>query len=233
MRGFRIELGEIEAALRRPPGVRAGRGRASARTGPATGAWSRYVVPRRATRRTPARAARRTWPPRCPSTWCPPAFVRPGRAAADRQRQARPRARCPRPIAAPAGAGRGAAHAARGDPVRAVRRGARAWPRVGVDDDFFDLGGHSLLAIRLVSRDPRRRWASRLPLRAVFDAPDGRRARRAPRTARGDGRTAPAAGRRRRGRSALPLSFAQQRLWFLHQARGPEPDLQHPARPGG
>ncbi|HEV8195162.1 MAG TPA: amino acid adenylation domain-containing protein, partial [Gemmatimonadales bacterium] len=41
---------------------------------------------------------------------------------------------------------------------------------VGRDDDFFALGGHSLLAIRLLGRLAKE-FGTRLPLRALFDAP--------------------------------------------------------------
>ena len=87
--------------------------------------------------------------------------------------------------------------------------------RLGRDAHFFDLGGHSLLATRLVAR-LRRIASAELPLRAVFENPTVRQLTLAlaaalqgmdrahldviPRAARG---------------SRAPVSFQQERLWFL------------------
>ncbi|MFB1485397.1 condensation domain-containing protein, partial [Corallococcus sp. RDP092CA] len=86
-------------------------------------------------------------------------------------------------------------------------------PRVGVKDSFFELGGHSLMAMRVVSR-VREELGVELPLRALFAAPtlEALAARMEEAT-----RSKVKALVRVSGAGARPLSFAQQRLWFIDQ----------------
>ena len=89
--------------------------------------------------------------------------------------------------------------------------------RVGIHDNFFELGGHSLLAARMVSL-VRESFSVELPLRSVFESPTvaGLAARIETMLAGEQGLVLPPIERVERV-GHLPLSFAQQRLWFLNQ----------------
>ncbi|MBD2784872.1 amino acid adenylation domain-containing protein, partial [Xenorhabdus sp. DI] len=85
--------------------------------------------------------------------------------------------------------------------------------RIGRHDHFFELGGHSLLAVQLASR-VRQVLARELPLQSLFDRPRLiELAQTLTETAVTTQVTIPLADRLQ----PLPLSFAQQRLWFLGQ----------------
>ncbi len=95
-------------------------------------------------------------------------------------------------------------------------------PDAGPGDDFFELGGHSLLAMRLLAR-VREQLGVELPVRTLFEAPQpAALAVEVEELRRRQAGTAPPPLEplpRRDGirLSAPPLSFAQQRLWFLQQ----------------
>ncbi len=89
---------------------------------------------------------------------------------------------------------------------------------VGVEDSFFDLGGDSLAALRVVAAI-NAAFDADLQVGTVFNAPSV--AELAARITQRSRRLKPlAAGRRP---AVVPLSFAQNRLWFIDQLQGASP----------
>ncbi|MFJ6017689.1 condensation domain-containing protein, partial [Streptomyces sp. NPDC092952] len=97
-------------------------------------------------------------------------------------------------------------------------------PAVSIDDSFFDLGGHSLLATKLAARI-RSTLEAELSVRQLFETPT---------VATLNTALDSTAGRARRAITRmprpqrLPLSYAQQRLWFLGRLEGAGPTYNMP-----
>ena len=224
VRGVRIELGEVEAALLRQPAVR--EAAAGVRGGDEGRVLVAWVVPASGSRGSgwlsELRAALAASLPGAmvPSRWVElAALPRTPGGKIDR-----PGLPDPDLLDSPdsnAGPGRGVTSPR--DPVEEVLAAlfceVLGVAAVGVDESFFELGGHSLLAMRLLAR-VRQAFSIELPVQTLFERPtvgllaravaEGAfphpgRPRRVP-----DGilRTAPT-------RDSLPLSPAQERLWFL------------------
>ena len=177
-----------------------------------TGAW-------RAGRRHGRATAAASCGASCPTTWCRRALRVPGGLPLTPNgkvdRKALP---APEPDAATE-AGVQWRRARAGEEVLAEIWGeVLGRERVGRHDNFFELGGHSLLATQVDRADPERVPGGAAAARPVRGA-DRRRPGRAVDGARRSERRAAAAAARApaRGSGTLPLSFAQQRLWFLDQ----------------
>jgi amino acid adenylation domain-containing protein len=230
VRGFRIEPGDVEAALARQPGVAqavvVARGGAGDIGGTGATRLIAYVVARPAGSTAPepgwVAALRDTLRESLPPYMVPSAIVPlaalPLTATGKVDRRALPEPAAERgaerPFRPPA------------TPLEEVLAGLWAplfgLARVSADDDFFALGGHSLLATQLVTRI-REACRLELPLAALFAAPRladlaaevGRRLAGAEEGEEREGGESAPPLRPEVRPAEIPLSFAQQRLWFL------------------
>ncbi|HYO16010.1 MAG TPA: amino acid adenylation domain-containing protein, partial [Thermoanaerobaculia bacterium] len=212
VRGFRIELGEVEAVLGEHAGVReavvVARGEGEER------GLVAYVVAEDA-------VDLRSWlGERLPAYMVPAAFVSLSALPLTPNGKVDLRAR-PEPEWGEGAGDKG--NAAPPTPLEELLAGI--WSavlgvgEVGTRDNFFKLGGHSLLATRVLSR-VRDSVGAEVPLAALFEAPTvAGLARSIEEILRGPaemGADAPIPRRAAEG-EPVPLSFAQERLWFLDQ----------------
>lgn len=100
------------------------------------------------------------------------------------------------------------------------------WPKYGkrfgyrtdrVHDDFFELGGHSLLAIRLISAI-RNEFKVEMPIGEIFDFPTIAKLKDRLKAMEGVGVLSAIKTYERP--KQIPLSFSQERLWFIDQLEG-------------
>ncbi|HEV2843869.1 MAG TPA: AMP-binding protein, partial [Thermoanaerobaculia bacterium] len=211
IRGFRVELGEIEAALAALPGVR------EAVVLLREERLAAYVVGDAAI--PDLRQALRE---RLPDYMAPSAFVKlaamPLTVNGKVDRKALPD---------PETASGGEEYVAPRTPTEEVIAGIWAdllgLDRVGAADRFFDLGGHSLLATQVTSR-LRQAFGVEMPLHDLFEAPVLADLAARVEAARADAGVPPAPPLVPAPRDgALPLSFAQQRLWFIDRVQPGSP----------
>jgi hypothetical protein len=101
---------------------------------------------------------------------------------------------------------------------------------IGIDHNFFELGGHSLKAIRVRSRI-NKAFGVDFPLTAFFDGPTvaamAKVLEASGMLSAGASEQIPIARADRNG--DLPLSYAQERLWFLSQLEPDNPFYNVPA----
>ncbi|MFD7257552.1 amino acid adenylation domain-containing protein [Streptomyces sp. NPDC059874] len=208
IRGFRIELGEIEKVLASHAAV-AQVAVVAREDRPGSKLLAAYVVPAPGGE-APDHAALRARAARAlPEYMVPAAFVTLDRFPRTPNGKL-DRSALPAPdFAGSAGAGR-APRTAQEELLCGLFAEVLSLPAVGVDDDFFHFGGHSLLATRLVSR-VRSVFGVELAVRTVFEAPTV--AALAPLLSQAD--AARPAVRPVDRPAAVPLSYAQRRLWFL------------------
>ncbi|MEU0300575.1 amino acid adenylation domain-containing protein [Streptomyces sp. NPDC006175] len=213
LRGFRIELGEVEAALLARPGVTAScaviREDAPGRRRLVAYAVTGDPAPRPA-------ALRDALAETLPHYMVPGAVVvlddLPLLPNGKVDRRALP---APEPGAgAPAGAGQ---RTLQEDLLAGIFADVLGRPLVGPHDSFFDLGGHSLLAMRVVSR-VRTVLGAEIAVRTLFEHPTVAGLARVLDT---PGRTRPPVVSVAQRPDPLPLSSAQQRLWFIDRLEGP------------
>ena len=214
VRGFRIELGEIEGTLGQHPLVREAIVQAQ-EVGPGEKRLVAYVAAGREARPT-ASELRGFLKDKLPEHLVPAVFVLldafPLTANGKVDRRALPTPEDRRPELEEA-------FVACRTPTEELL--AEIWAqvlgveRVGIYDDFFQLGGHSLLATQVVSRI-RKAFQVEMPLRRLFEAPTVAGLAEIIEVGRRSGPQAPPIVPVPRD-GELPLSFAQQRLWFIDQ----------------
>ncbi len=218
IRGFRVELGEVEAALDRAPGVADAvvvAREVESRTDVAEKVLVAYVVPSPGTPVEVA-ALRAHLQASLTDAMVPAYFVAlPELPLSPNGKVDRKSLPAPDLTAAPE------AWVAPRTPLEETLAGIWAevlgLPRVGVEDHFFALGGHSLLAYQVVSR-LREALGVELPMTSLFERPTVAKLAESLAAALGAGEALAALRIEPVPRDApLPLSYAQQRLWYLEQ----------------
>ncbi|WP_189893822.1 amino acid adenylation domain-containing protein, partial [Streptomyces xantholiticus] len=208
IRGFRIELGEIEAVLTAHPSV-AQAAVIAREDRPGLKSIAAYLVPAPGSSVPETAQLRAYAADALPDYMVPSAFVTLDKLPLTPNRKLDRRAL---PVPEGANAEGRAPRTDREARLCALFGSVLGLEQVSIDDSFFDLGGHSLLATRLVSQ-VRTAFDVEIAVRVLFEAP----------TVAEFAERLDAAGRARRPLTParrpeqVPLSPAQQRLWFLNR----------------
>ncbi|MFC5720644.1 amino acid adenylation domain-containing protein [Streptomyces gamaensis] len=212
IRGFRVELGEVEAALAALPAVR--EAAVTVRRDGGRTLLVGHVVPADGTGGTSGGELRTALLADLPDYMVPARFVTldalPYTPSGKVDRKALPAPEGEWDLATEYVAPRTPVE----EEVAAIWAATLGVERVGVHDNFFELGGDSILSIQITSR-MRSAFGVALSPRAMFTTPTvAGLAAAVPEGAAPDaGDVIPAVPRD----GALPLSFAQQRLWFMDE----------------
>ncbi|HET9358456.1 MAG TPA: amino acid adenylation domain-containing protein, partial [Vicinamibacterales bacterium] len=227
IRGFRIELGEIEAVLGQFPGVR----QAVVLARPDTRGSARlvaYVVPHDGS--PDVMALRSYLKASLPEYMVPTAFVTLDTLPLTSNGKVNRRA-LPAPQVSATEETYLAPRNHHEKRLADMFAEVLGMDRVGVHDNFFEIGGHSLLATKLVSRI-RAAFDTRFPLRRVFESPTVFELAKSLTDEETPSRVTPGEElpllERTRQEGPLPLSFAQQRLWFLDRMEPGNPYYNMP-----
>ncbi|PYS20674.1 MAG: non-ribosomal peptide synthetase [Acidobacteria bacterium] len=218
IRGYRIELGEIEAVLGQHAQVREAVVLARADESGAKRLIAYLTEPPEVASELSLSELRQYLKERLPEYMIPAAYVRlaawPLTANGKIDRRALPAPELSREALEQI-------YVAPGTPVEELL--ATIWsevlrvPQVGTHDNFFELGGHSLLATQVIAR-VREAFQVEVTVFRLFEQPTvkglSKQIEIAQRSAQGG--QLPAV-KKVSGKGSIPLSYAQQRLWFLDQ----------------
>ncbi|MGH3758752.1 amino acid adenylation domain-containing protein [Actinophytocola sp.] len=223
IRGFRVELGEIETALLTHPTVRHAAVVAHDHHDGGDVVLRAYVVPAvgAAGQAPPTAELRSHLLDMLPDYMIPAAFVALDRLPVTVNGKL-DRARLPGPRGVAAPAGPDTARTPQEQILRELFAQVLDLPSVTAEDDFFELGGHSLSAIRLINR-VRATLGVAIPIETLFEARTP--AKLIAQIMDGPRRAGPIRARRPR---RVPMSPAQQRLWFMYQIEDANPGYHIP-----
>lgn len=215
IRGFRVELGEIETALAQHPDIQL----TAVTTHTEESGHKRlvaYLVPQGSTKLTTT-TLRQFLQQKLPHYMVPSAFVTltemplSPNGKIDRRALPTPTTSSPSLIEAYV-----APKTEQEKIIAALWAQVLQVDRVGLYDNFFELGGHSLLATQVISR-VKNALGVEFPLRRLFENPTVSKMSTAITQIRHATAVAPPAIEPVPHNKPLPLSFAQERMWFLYQ----------------